>query len=437
MPTWIRSSISTLAGSLAIIWCASRRTRPLYCFSVVFRSSWPLAVYMVRSGIHLACRAAEMPASRVRDSTVGPAARDEALGARDGAGPHRAASCGSPAGSTRAQSRSTAPNEPVGAGGDAGGDALGARRVRRGAEQEVGDHQAGALSPAASSTRRRGSRSAGGRRRAGCGQTASASAASAGRRRARTCGRARARRRAPGPRRSRAPLRRCAAGSCASSRSSRRSAAAARAPRGTRPRGDSRSMHWPRSTSAISPASRARSEASTTSDADAVLGERGAQALEHHAAEGDVRIGDDRHEAHLRVREHLAQAGGLVAGGGQWAWCGARSQTLRRVAPASAGARRGAEKIRLISVASRRQAALPPPRSARCTSALDDRRCQSSGTRWPLATPTTFSLWRIAASSAGPELHGLVELAQDHRRCRSRRGRRGARPRSSRPGPRR
>jgi hypothetical protein len=43
----IRSSISTLAGSLAIIWWASRRTSPLYCFSVVqvqlaFGGTWQL-----------------------------------------------------------------------------------------------------------------------------------------------------------------------------------------------------------------------------------------------------------------------------------------------------------------------------------------------------------------------------------------------------------
>ena len=48
-----------------------------------------------------------------------------------------------------------------------------------------------------------------------------------------------------------------------------------------------------------------------------------------------------------------------------------------------------------------RQADWPWLRSARCTRACDDRRCQSSGTRWPLVTPSTRSLWRITVSSAG------------------------------------
>ena len=46
MPTWIRSSTSTLAGSLAIIWCARRRTSGLYCLSIAFVSRRPVAVYM-------------------------------------------------------------------------------------------------------------------------------------------------------------------------------------------------------------------------------------------------------------------------------------------------------------------------------------------------------------------------------------------------------
>ncbi len=33
MPAWIMSSSSTLAGSLAIIWCAMRRTSGAYCFA--------------------------------------------------------------------------------------------------------------------------------------------------------------------------------------------------------------------------------------------------------------------------------------------------------------------------------------------------------------------------------------------------------------------
>ena len=46
MPTWIRSSSSTLAGSLAIIWCARRRTSGLYCLIIALASRRPLAVYM-------------------------------------------------------------------------------------------------------------------------------------------------------------------------------------------------------------------------------------------------------------------------------------------------------------------------------------------------------------------------------------------------------
>ncbi len=41
MPTWIRSSSSTLAGSLAIIWCARRRTSGLYCLSIALLSRRP------------------------------------------------------------------------------------------------------------------------------------------------------------------------------------------------------------------------------------------------------------------------------------------------------------------------------------------------------------------------------------------------------------
>jgi hypothetical protein len=46
MPTWIRSSSSTLAGSLAIIWWARRRTSGLYCLSNALASRRPLAVYI-------------------------------------------------------------------------------------------------------------------------------------------------------------------------------------------------------------------------------------------------------------------------------------------------------------------------------------------------------------------------------------------------------
>ena len=148
MPTWIRSSISTLAGSLAIIWCARRRTSGLYCLSVALRSSWPLAVYMVDSGDSVvACGARR----RVRGGRVETACRRQrrrasaALARPGGAAPAVGGSSRSPAGSIAAQSCSTRAEEAVGAGGELRGDALGARRARRGAEQQVEHHQAGAL----------------------------------------------------------------------------------------------------------------------------------------------------------------------------------------------------------------------------------------------------------------------------------------------------
>src|SRR5690606_37815073 len=47
MPTWIRSSSSTLGGSLAFMWCAIRRTSGTCWRIIASRSSWPLAVYIV------------------------------------------------------------------------------------------------------------------------------------------------------------------------------------------------------------------------------------------------------------------------------------------------------------------------------------------------------------------------------------------------------
>ena len=44
----------------------------------------------------------------------------------------------------------------------------------------------------------------------------------------------------------------------------------------------------------------------------AVFAEGGAEALEHDAAERDVRVRDDRHETNAGVREEAAQAVGLV-----------------------------------------------------------------------------------------------------------------------------
>jgi hypothetical protein len=61
-----------------------------------------------------------------------------------------------------------------------------------------------------------------------------------------------------------------------------------------------------------------------------------------------------------------------------------------------------AVKTKFTSLSSKRQAELPLTFSERCTKALALKRCQSSGTRWPLATASTFSLWRMIESKAGP-----------------------------------
>ena len=124
-----------------------------------------------------------------------------------GAAPGSAARWRRRPGRSRAQSRSTAPRKLVGAGRHLRGDALGARRVRRGAEQQV-EHRAGRrAASAASSPRRRGSRCRAGRRRAAAGtaprlrRCRRGAARTAGRAPARWRGRAR-RRPAARPRRS-------------------------------------------------------------------------------------------------------------------------------------------------------------------------------------------------------------------------------------------
>ena len=50
-------------------------------------------------------------------------------------------------------------------------------------------------------------------------------------------------------------------------------------------------------------------------NARAALGERGAEPLEQDAAAREVGVGDDRNDAHRRAGEHAAQAGGLVLAG--------------------------------------------------------------------------------------------------------------------------
>ena len=51
MPTWIRSSTSTLAGSLTIMWCASLCTSGVYLRNWALRSSVPLAVYILGNSV--------------------------------------------------------------------------------------------------------------------------------------------------------------------------------------------------------------------------------------------------------------------------------------------------------------------------------------------------------------------------------------------------
>ena len=165
MPTWIRSSSSTLAGSLAIIWCARRRTSGLYCLSIALASSCPLAVYMVSASIGKCgfSAGASRPARprrrarRRRQAGRRPASscelqlrRQQARAAR-----RRAAARASPAGSMSAQSRSAAPRKLSAQLRQAGGDApaRGDRRRRR--QQQVEAHQRRSAAPAASVAHRR------------------------------------------------------------------------------------------------------------------------------------------------------------------------------------------------------------------------------------------------------------------------------------------
>ena len=229
MPTWIRSSSSTLAGSLAIIWCARRRTSGLYCLSIELTSSWPLAVYMDRgsggnqfkawasplrlpraTAMRMRCR---RPAARRRSATALAARRRQQHRARQArAGRGGGASAAWLAGSTRAQSCSSAPRKVSAQRASCVGDALRARRGRRRTEQQVEDHQAARAARAASSRRRRGSRWPGGRRPAAAAAPASPASG------ARTGATARSRRRARAPRRPAARRRSRPAGTAPSSR---------------------------------------------------------------------------------------------------------------------------------------------------------------------------------------------------------------------------
>src|SRR6185369_6080556 len=142
MPTWMRSSISTFAGSLAIIWWARRRTRPLYCFSVEFRSSWPLAVYMVEPEI-MRLRPCGTPLGR-----PGKVANRGVLLEARGGDPAQVVAGWLARVAGRIDPRPIAhdaPEEVVGARRQLGGDARRARRARRRREHQLGDGEARAL----------------------------------------------------------------------------------------------------------------------------------------------------------------------------------------------------------------------------------------------------------------------------------------------------
>ena len=157
MPTWIRSSISTLAGSLAIIWWARRRTSPLYCFSVVFRSSWPLAVYMAAPEI-MRTRGRRRPWVARSGAPAGPSASAPSAMRRTSRRSARRGRLGGVAGRVdrAAQSRSTAPKKSSAqvaiwiAMRSARGE------LRRGAQHQVVTPAGRRAASAASSPRRRG-----------------------------------------------------------------------------------------------------------------------------------------------------------------------------------------------------------------------------------------------------------------------------------------
>ena len=432
MPTWIRSSSSTLAGSLAIIWCARRRTSGLYCLSIALLSRRPLAVYMVLSrlqdsvGVRRAAPrrsqvqrpAAQLVASARSSSRTSCAAPRRRIGRRRPGRrrPSRAARRReSGRRSWRAASAMRSRRGDCGGGGRAAGrSAIRPCALRQQLHRGVGVGHAGRVvggeqqraRPRGAANRRRGRR----------------------RRRARARRRLRARHRhAPAgsrrvePRRVDVAQRQAARGEVA------------------RRRVDSGSMQPARSSA---PARAARATC-RRHRRPACARPSSAQAAHRRSSitprEGDVRVArpprrSARCEPANRRRRPSAWSGGGI-GGLRGHRRGMRLRRSGRVAPAPAARRRGEHQVHVAR--HRAPGRVPAARSARCTSACADRRCQSSGTRWPLATPTTFSLWRISASSAGPELDGLVDLRQHHAAAGRRAVRRSSRPRSSRPARRR
>ena len=229
-----------------------------------------------------AVRAAEAaPARRASAQPLG----DEA--AQVGAGRLRVAS---PAGSMRAQSRSTPPKKLSVQEASLRGDAFGARRLRRRAEQQVEHDQAGALRQQLHRRIGVGDAVGGGLRRGRSGTAPRRHAAPLRlvREQAAQLGRA-------GVHEHDVAVRRRLGDALQEARGSSRAdvdEAQRQAARGEvgdlRP--TSRSMHAPRSTSAISPALAGALGGIDDEARRAALGERGAEPLEQHAAEGDVRV---------------------------------------------------------------------------------------------------------------------------------------------------
>ena len=424
MPTWIRSSISTLAGSLAIIWCARRRTSAAVLLRAsssgpagLWRCTWCAPRDSLNAaadgGVGVACRARRRSADRRRRASTRARSRTRrrssasALASASPAGSiadpvaqharrrsrrrrspsasrcaRRAASCGAAPSSRSCTTRPARCVEQL------------HRRVGVGHARGpvVGEQRSGATRSIVGSAARDGARTAGRARCAGVDEHARRSRGAASATRCRNA-RGRAGRH-------------------------RRSGSAGRAPRRYETCGRQRLDALGQVEQRHLAGRLARSAASTTRRAaprSAKAVHRRSSITPPKATCGFETTGTKRARA---CGEHAAQAVGLVDAARDAIGMGVGAVRRSEASSAQARSVRGcarcpAARRRSGSRRWRRacQAALPPPRSARCTSALADRRCQSSGTRWPLATPTILSLWRISGVERRAELDGLVDLA--------------------------
>ena len=179
----------------------------------------------------------------------------------------------------------------------------------------------------------------------------------------------------------------------------------------------------------------------------AVLGEGGAQALEQHAAEGDVRVRDHRHEAQARARRTCGAGRRpgrcgccrVVRCGRSWRGS-ARSVEGSRGSCGSAAAallplRRGEDQVHVA----RRRA--PGGAAAAAQRALHQRVGRQAvpvfGHALAVGDADDLQLVADQRVERRAELDGLVDLATARCRRSSRPCRRRARPRSSRPATRR